>query len=164
MTYFETMAFIVGCLVMAIMGIIFLTVLLYAVSALIAFIVLSLKLNSKRVSEVIIQPNSTFGNKSKYASRCTNVGWPTQYVKYVVGNYLQIVWGRWISKMLNHLTSSKDEGRNNKGQKDIINLSPIPFNDKPLKSIHDGNLAQGGKGSQPKWNVTLQPLPCFRAI
>lgn len=144
MSIFVFVALVIGWIVIIAIGIFLLTVILYAVSALIAFIALCLKLNTKGTSKAVIQSHSTFDGKGDCANCCTNTSWPRQYVKYVVGNYFQIVWGNgWVSNVFNCLAKTKYSRRNNDSPKDINNLIPIPRNEKSLDGIHADNLPEG---------------------
>ncbi len=141
MNVFEAVVFVMGYVVIVVLGIFLLTILLYAMSALIAFVFLCVRLNVKGISKTIIQTHSTFDDKGNYTNYRINTGWPAQYIKYVVGNYFQIVWvNGWVSKVLNCLANSKYSSRNNDSQKDISDFTPIPFNDKSPDSVHTDNL------------------------
>lgn len=160
MSVFEAVAFVLGCMVIAIIGIYLTTVLLYAVSALIAFVALSLKLNIKVTPKAVIQFHRTFDDKGDCTNRHTNAGWPAQYVKYVIRNYFQIVWGDgWVSNIFNCLAKTKYSSRNNDSQKDVNYLIPIPRNDKSFDGIHTENLSQGENERQPNANNTNSNQP-----
>ena len=145
MTTFEIIAFIIGCITIFFIGIVISTILLYAISALIAFIALCLKLNPKSTPKIIIQLLGYFGNKSKNTNPSTNAGWPTQYIKYVISHYLQIVWGKRVVEVFKCLAKSENSSGNRKSDYDVINFAPVPLNNKQLDGIHNKNLAQDEK-------------------
>jgi len=105
----------------------------------------------------MIQFHRTFDDKGDCANRNAYAGWPTQYVKYVIRNYFQIVWGnRWVSNVFNCLAKAKYSSRNNDSQEDISYLVPIPRNDKSLDGIHADNLSEDIKPCQPNANKIFQ--------
>ena len=143
MTTFEMVMFTIGCLVGTIIGACLLTILLYAMSAVIVFIILGVKLNTKCTSEVIVQTLASLDKECDHTNRRANTGWPAQYIKYVVGNYFQIVWGNgWVGKVFNRLAKAKYSSGNNDRPNNVSYFTPIPLNDKPLNGIHADNLPQ----------------------
>ncbi len=89
---------------------------LYSLMALIVLVALTWKLNIKRIPNVTPQNRNTLNHPSDYASNRTNPRCPTQYVKYVVGCYCQIVWGcNTMSEAFEHYAQRKSHSRDKKG-------------------------------------------------
>jgi hypothetical protein len=107
------------------------TVVLYSISAIIVFIILCFKSNSKKTSYA-------FGYQNNYTNSTGKSRWPTQYIQYAKDKYSDIIWGGELNfKHFSNFANSKNASSENKTQKNIQNLSPVPINKEFLTSRKD---------------------------
>jgi hypothetical protein len=139
MNTFAFVAFIIGCAVIAILGAILGALIISFVLYTIAFFMaLLIVLIEKRIFKFFNKTKQQFPEQSEKANNEADSRRNTQYIKYFFANYFSLVFtnNRISQTIFNCLQKRSYCQRNDKSDKYILNLTPVPLNEQTFNGIH----------------------------
>lgn len=123
---------------------------------LIALIVLVRLLVSKQAFQKFL---NYLDKESNYTKDSANKRWYSEYVKHVIRYYFRLFFcdNRIAKAKFQCLYKCGYKKGYNQSDKNVIDLTPIPFNKQPFNCVHTDNLSQGEKvvnhkQTEPKTN------------